>query len=129
MPKVALAFFSVAPVYGLIGMVWGVIMAATDDHSLSPAHAHLNLLGMVLLAIMGAFYALAGSRVSQRLAWLNFAFSNLAVLIMTPMLVVILGGNLSVIPIIMVGEACAVLGLFAFLLNVLRLWKAPPAAA
>ena len=49
MPRVALAFFTVAPIYGLIGMIWGIVMGATEDHALSPAHAHLNLLGMVLM--------------------------------------------------------------------------------
>ena len=129
MPRVALAFFTVAPIYGLIGMIWGIVMGATEDHALSPAHAHLNLLGMVLAGIMGAFYALAGERASGKLAWANFGLSNLGVIIMIPTLVIILGGDLSVIPIITVGEACAVLGLLTFFISVLRLWRAPRPAA
>lgn len=129
MPKLALAFFSVAPVYGLVGMISGVVMGATDDHLMMPAHAHLNLLGMVLMAIMGTFYALAGQKVSQRLGWANFGLSNLGVLVMIPSLVVILNGDLSVIPIITAGEAFAVLGLLTFTVNVLSLWRAPRPAA
>ena len=129
MPKVALAFFTVAPIYGLVGMVWGAVMGATEDHTMMPAHAHLNLLGLVLMAIMGTFYALAGQRVSQRLAWANFGLSNLGVLLMIPALTVILGGDQSGIPIIMAGQAFAILGVVVFLLAVVSLWKAPPAAA
>ena len=128
MPKVALAFFTVAPIYGLIGMVWGVVMGATGDHGLMPAHAHLNLLGLVLMGVMGAFYALAGDRVSGKLAWANFWLSNFGVVVMIPSLVIILGGDESVIPIITIGEAAAVLGLAAFLLAVLGLWRTRSAA-
>jgi hypothetical protein len=133
MPKVALAFFTVAPIYGLVGMIWGIVMAAQNDHLLMPAHAHLNLLGMVLMAIMGAFYALAGARVSSKLAWANFFLSNAAVLIMIPTLAQILkvgGPNAGhLIPIITVAEIMAVLGLLIFLVSVVSLWRAKPAEA
>ena len=133
MPRVALAFFTVAPIYGLAGMVWGIIMGASGDHQLFPAHAHLNLLGLVLMSIMGTFYALAGEKVSHRLAWANFVLSNAAVLIMVPTLAQLLslGENnpaaAKLIPIISVGEGLAVLGLLAFLVSILSLWRAKPA--
>jgi hypothetical protein len=42
----------------LAGMVWGIIMAISQDHSALPAHAHLNLLGWVSLFLFGIFYHL-----------------------------------------------------------------------
>jgi hypothetical protein len=42
----------------LAGMLWGLQMAITDDHSAFPAHAHLNLLGFVALFLFGIFYRL-----------------------------------------------------------------------
>ena len=129
MPRVSLAFFTAAPIYGLVGMVWGIIMAAQGDHAMFPAHAHLNLLGLVLNAIFGTFYALAGARVSSKLAWANFYISNAAVLIMIPTLAQILtvgdanAGKL--IPIISVSEILAVVGLLTFLASVLGLWRKP----
>jgi hypothetical protein len=42
----------------LAGMLWGLQMAITDDHSAFPAHAHLNLLGFVALILFGIFYRL-----------------------------------------------------------------------
>jgi hypothetical protein len=128
-----LAFFTVAPIYGLAGMIWGIIMGASGDHQLFPAHAHLNLLGLVLMAIMGTFYALAGERVSHRWAWANFFLSNAAVLIMIPTLAQLLsiGENnpaaARLIPIISVSEVLAVLGLLAFFVSILSLWRAKPA--
>lgn len=127
MRKVALAFFTVAPIYGLFGMAWGVHMGMSGDHGMMPAHAHLNLLGLVLMGVMGAFYALAGERVSGKLAWANFILSNLGVLFMIPTLVLILGGNETppVLAAITVGELGAILGLACFLVAVLSLWRKP----
>jgi hypothetical protein len=130
MPRVALAFFTVAPIYGLAGMVWGAIMGASGDHAMLPAHAHLNLLGMVMMAVMGTFYALARDMVWVKLAWANFILSNVGVLIMIPTLAKILqvgdanAGKL--IPIIVTSEAFAILGLVCFFVAVLSCWRAKP---
>ena len=116
MPRVSLAFFSVAALYAVIGMSWGIIMGATDDHSMFPAHAHLNLLGWVTMSIYGIFYALAAARASQRLAWINFALSNLGLVIMIPSLALILRyGELPqyIVPII-IGEILTVAGMISF---------------
>lgn len=51
--------WSVAAILGLIGMIWGIRMAATGDHSHFTAHAHLNLLGWVGLALYGTYYHLS----------------------------------------------------------------------
>jgi hypothetical protein len=39
-------------------MVWGLVMAISNDHSAMPAHAHLNLLGWVSLFPFGIYYRL-----------------------------------------------------------------------
>jgi hypothetical protein len=50
--------FQAAVVFVVIGMVWGIVMAISEDHSAMPAHAHLNLLGWVSLFLFGIFYRL-----------------------------------------------------------------------
>ena len=50
--------FQVAVLIALAGMVWGIIMAISLDHSAMPAHAHLNVLGWVSLFLFGLFYRL-----------------------------------------------------------------------
>jgi hypothetical protein len=52
----------------LAGMLWGLQMAITDDHSAFPAHAHLNLLGFVTLFLFGIFYRLNPKVEANRLA-------------------------------------------------------------
>jgi hypothetical protein len=133
MPRHALAFFTVAPIYGLAGMVWGMVMAASADHGMMPAHAHLNLLGLMLNGLMGTFYAFAGDKVSGRWAWANFVISNAAVLIMIPTLAQMLTlgegspAALKLVPIIVTGEILAVVGMLAFLVSIVTLWRKPTA--
>ncbi len=50
--------FPVAVLMVVAGMIWGLIMAISEDHSAMPAHAHLNLLGWVSLFLFGIFYHL-----------------------------------------------------------------------
>jgi peptidoglycan/LPS O-acetylase OafA/YrhL len=50
--------FQAAVLLVLAGMVWGIVMAVSQDHSSMPAHAHLNLLGWVSLFLFGIFYHL-----------------------------------------------------------------------
>jgi len=84
MPRVSLWFFSVAVLYAIVGMLWGMHMGETGDHSLLPAHAHWNLLGWVGMAIYGTFYALTREQASMKLAWTTFALANIGVLVMIP---------------------------------------------
>lgn len=121
MPRVSKAFFLCAVVYGICGMGLGMYMGASENHTLMPVHAHVNLLGWVGLAIMGGFYALVGDRAPIKLAWANFALSNVGVLVIGPMLGVLLTtGNKAVIPILGVGELATVLGMVIFAVAIAR---------
>jgi peptidoglycan/LPS O-acetylase OafA/YrhL len=60
--------FRAAVALVVAGMIWGIVMAASGDHSTMPAHAHLNLLGWVSLFMMGVFYHLHPRIDTSRLA-------------------------------------------------------------
>jgi hypothetical protein len=89
MPRVSLWFFAVAPIYVLIGMGTGIFMGATNNFTLAPAHAHLNLIGWVTMALYGTFYALA-REVPKKLAWATFWLNNVAAAVMFPSLGMVL---------------------------------------
>src|SRR4051812_42548399 len=115
MPRVSKAFFLCAVVYGICGMSMGIFMGASGDHTLMPVHAHVNLLGWVSLAIMGTFYALVGDRAPPKLAWVNFALSNLGLLLVGPLLArLLLTGDKAVIPLMGIGEISLVIGMIVF---------------
>src|SRR6478752_7199076 len=65
--------FQAAVLLVLVGMGWGIAMAASGDHSTMPAHAHLNLLGWVSLFLFGIFYhlhpAIDQSRAARLQVW------------------------------------------------------------
>lgn len=125
MPRISLAFFGAAVLYGLTGMGLGMAMGATETFTLAPVHAHINLMGWTTLAIMGGFYALAGDRANPRLAWANFALSNLGNLISLPLLAIMLLGNRAFLPVMAAGEALVVLGMLLFGLSVLGVARKP----
>lgn len=52
--------FIAAAVAALVGMALGIAMGISQDFNLAPAHAHLNLLGWVTMAIYGLYHRGAG---------------------------------------------------------------------
>ncbi len=122
MPRVSAAFFFTAALCLLVGMLWGIHMGASENMTTMPAHAHLNLLGWVTLSIYGAFYALARSGFSQKLAWANYVISTLGVVILIPTLALFLshGNDPAYIPVLGVGEVLSVVGLLVFAVSAVR---------
>ncbi|MBM9593445.1 hypothetical protein [Roseitranquillus sediminis] len=84
MRNVAFLFYATAAVFALIGMGWGIVMSATHDHALSPAHGHLNLIGFVAMAVFGTYYALTPRAASSLLARLHYGVTVAAVLVLIP---------------------------------------------
>ena len=57
----------------LFGMVAGIAMGIEQDFALGPAHAHLNLVGGVLLFVFGLYYKLVPAAGKSGLAKLQGA--------------------------------------------------------
>lgn len=77
-------FFLSASLYGLAGMVFGIAMAASHDHSLGSAHAHLNLVGWVSMGLFAFFYQSVPALAATRLAKVHFALASAGVWLMVP---------------------------------------------
>ena len=92
MRGIAFWFFFTAILYLMTGMVWGIVMAASGDHSLMPAHAHLNLVGGILSALAGFYYHLVPKASEHWLAKGHFALATLGILTMVPGLALVLMG-------------------------------------
>jgi hypothetical protein len=129
MPRVSAAFFALGIVCVLIGMVWGMWMGANESFTLAQAHAHLNLVGWVTMALYGTFYALTRGTMSNTLAWLNFAVSFVGVVVMIGALTLFLahGNDPRYVPIMVPGEIATALGAAIFAVSVFReLFRARP---
>lgn len=76
MSKLPLLFLSTAAACLLAGVGLGIAMGITHDFSLSPVHAHLNLLGWTSLALIGltlrAYPELMRNRAA---AWTQYGLS------------------------------------------------------
>ncbi len=110
MRGLSFAFLLCGTVAVLIGMAWGIQMAATGDHGLSPAHAHLNLLGWVTFAIYGFYYHLVPTASASRLAWVHFGLALLGLVLIVPGIAMAVSGS---------GETLAKVGALVTLLSAL----------
>jgi hypothetical protein len=129
MSRISITFFAAAVVYALGGMVLGMYMGGSGDHTMAPVHAHINLLGWASLALMGAFYGLAGAQVPAKLAWANFGVSNLGNILTLPMVAVIQSGKPPNVPVLVGGELAIVGGMLLFGAAIVVVARATPAAA
>jgi len=121
MPRVSAAFFALGVVCLFIGMGMGAEMGASEDFTLMPAHAYLNLLGWVTMAIYGTFYALTHASLKPKLAWTNFALAAIGVLVMIPSLALYLPAHdTKFVPGILIGEIATLLSLLTFAISVYR---------
>ena len=104
----------------LIGMVAGIVMGIREDFTLAPAHAHLNLVGGVLLFLFGLYYRLVPAAGASTLAkaqgWLHIIG---AVLFPVGVAIVVLKGA-SFIAAPIVGSLIVVVAMALFTVIVFR---------
>jgi drug/metabolite transporter (DMT)-like permease len=75
--------FKLAVLFVVAGMAMGMGMAAAHDHSIMPAHAHLNLLGWVSLFLFGIYYRLNPSLERSRLAFVQIVVWAVGTVLLT----------------------------------------------
>ena len=83
-------FMTLAVVSILIGMGWGIQMSVTMDHSMHPAHAHLNLIGWVGFAIFAFYYHLVPAAAGTVIAKVHFALAVVGLVLIVPGIVMAL---------------------------------------
>ena len=106
-------WFRLAALYFAIGVLLGVTMGASGDHSLFAVHAHINLLGWVSMALFGVIGALHPSMTEGRAAAVQFWTYNLGVPVMLGALTLRLKGFASIEPLI--GVASILIGVTGLL--------------
>jgi hypothetical protein len=75
--------FRLAVLCVIAGMGMGIGMAASQDHSLMPAHAHLNLLGWVSLFLFGIYYERRPALDTSRIAMIQVYLWAIGTVILT----------------------------------------------
>ncbi len=114
MKAIATRFYATGAIFALCGMVWGIVMSATQDHTLSPAHGHLNLIGFVVMTVSGTFYALSPGAATSKLAGVHYWLSLAAVLVIVPGIVMAISGTGETLAKVGSVLTLAAMALFAF---------------
>jgi hypothetical protein len=118
MRDTAFVFFVAAVLSVVAGMLWGIWMAISHDHLLAPAHAHLNLVGWVTLALYGVYYRLTPPANAARLARVHAGVAIPGVVVMVAGIALVRsGGSASIAA---VGAILSLLSAGIFLGTVLR---------
>lgn len=109
MRNIGTVFIVTAVLFASFGMLWGIQMSISQNHGLSAAHAHLNLIGWATMAIFGLYYSIT-PQARGRLATLHYILHTIAVLIFTPGIVMAVSES---------GETMAALGSLLVILSML----------
>ncbi len=131
MPRVSAAFFATGVIAVLCGMSLGMWMGSNEDFTLAAAHAHINLVGWVTMALYGTFYALTRGTMSNTLAWIHYIVSTVGVIVMITGLTLFLlhGHDPKFVPIMVPGEIITTLGMAICAVSVFReLFRARPSS-
>jgi hypothetical protein len=107
-----------AVIYLIVGIALGIAMGATENFTLRPVHAHVNLLGWATLAVAGLLYTVFPKAGESRLAKAHFWLLNVSMPVMLVALTIMLLGNPGAIPVLAISEIVAAAGMVAFAINV-----------
>lgn len=135
-PPVAVSFspsatvwLKLAVVYLIAGVSLGIAMGATENFTLRPVHAHLNLLGWATLALAGLIYSVYPQAAQSRLATAHFWLHNTALPVMMASLCLLLLGNTKVVPVLAASEFVAAAGVIVFATNIFMNVRLPEPGA
>jgi cbb3-type cytochrome oxidase subunit 1 len=116
-------FLLLGSVFLIVGIVMGMYMGGSGDHSLALSHAHINLLGFVLSAVFALTYKAYPAMAERRLASVHF-WLHLVGAVMVNLLVFLMLAQIiteaAMVPIAPISEFLVLLGVLAFSWNVLK---------
>ena len=120
MNSTAQLFFKSGILLLLVGLSAGIYMAASHDHAIAGAHAHLNLLGFVVSAVYGTYFALSPAKAEGRLPRVIWGLHTLGALGMFVSLALLLRGNVAMEPLVALSSIIVLLAALMFAYAVFR---------
>ena len=125
MTRISDRFLQLGVLFALGGMGLGVWMGATENFTLMPVHAHVNLLGWVSMTLYALVYRAVPRTAEGRLPALHFWLSLLSLLAMIPTLGLMVLGNTALAPAVGLVSIGLWAGMALFAVIVFRAtWKA-----
>lgn len=117
MKGIALLFFVSGVIYLLGGMGLGIYMGIIHDHTLAPVHAHLNLVGFVIFAVMGLFYHATPAAAATLGARLHLGLATVGLFLLVPGIAFAVHGDDTGVPLAIAGSLATASAIVTFLIN------------
>ena len=114
-------FFILALVYAICGMLLGLYMGLSQDHSQMPVHAHAMVLGWLMSGFFAFFYHFFPEIGRSQLAMVHFWLTAVSGIVILVSLFFVLSGNIALEPVTGISS----MAFFACFL--LFIWIARPA--
>jgi hypothetical protein len=99
----------------LCGMVLGIVMGIREDFTLAPAHAHLNLIGFVLMFLVGLYYRIVPAAGADPLAKIQASLHILGAIVLPIGIALVLTGGTGIVVIVGSLIVLAAMALFAWI--------------
>lgn len=93
-------------------------MGLTQNFTLMPVHAHINLLGWATTALSGLIYSVFPRAGHSIFAKAHFWLANIAMPLMAASLAALLLGNQIVVPVLVASEIMAACGVILLAINI-----------
>ena len=116
-------FLIMGSVYLLVGIGFGMYMGGSSDRTMTPVHAHINLLGFTLMTVFGLAYRLIPALAASRLALVHFWLHQGGTLVLLVGLFLMISGRVAeatIGPIFPFAEAAVLIGALIWAVN---LWR------
>jgi hypothetical protein len=121
--NISRSFLLVGSLYLLVGILFGMYMGGSGDHSMAPLHAHINLLGFVLMMLFGLVYRQFPAMAKTSLAKLHFWLHQAGALVLLIMLFMLFSGRIgdaAMAPIAPIAETAVLIGTLIFAFNLYK---------
>jgi len=115
--RMAQIWIKLAVLYLLVGVIFGVVMAANHHFEFAPVHAHINLLGWASMALAGLIYQQFPHAGGSRLGLWHFWLHNLALPVAMVALFFMLAGHPQIEKLVAAASAVIALGVLLFAIN------------
>jgi hypothetical protein len=115
--RAGIIWIKLAVLYLILGISLGIAMGASQNFTLRPVHAHVNLLGWTTMALAGLIYSVFPKAGESRLARVHFWLLNLALPVMMGALSMLLLGHMAIAPVLAISEIIGALAILAFAAN------------
>ena len=125
MSKLSNWYFRIGMCWLLAGITVGLVMAASHDHSVFPAHAHMNLLGWVSMGVFAFFYRLWPAAAATKLARIQFWVYVPAHFVQMVSLFILLKGNEGVEPLVAASSFVVAAAIIMFVVNAWKFTASP----